>query len=205
MSDHNLIGDNVRILGAFRKYGGSGLGLSIAKNLTALMDGKIEVQSQLGAGTTFSVDLPFGIVAQEAGTRTEQVQVPVSLQGKRVLLVEDHPINQQVATEILQRAGAAVECAANGQLGVEKFTGTAPGYYDLVLMDIQMPVLDGYGAAKAIRASGHVDAATIPIIAMTADAFTADVSKALAAGMNDHLAKPVDIKMMLEVIGRHLR
>ena len=192
-------------LGTFRKYGGSGLGLSIAKNLTALMDGKIEVQSQLGAGTTFSVDLPFGIVAQEAGTRTEQVQVPVSLQGKRVLLVEDHPINQQVATEILQRAGAAVECAANGQLGVEKFTGAAPGYYDLVLMDIQMPVLDGYGAAKAIRASGHVDAATIPIIAMTADAFTADVSKALAAGMNDHLAKPVDIKMMLEVIGRHLR
>lgn len=322
----------------FRKYGGSGLGLSIAKNLTELMDGKIEVRSKQGTGTEFSVDLPFGIVRQpesfkaeknlralkvmlidsdvkalehngqvlerlsvnyqtqtnldealaeavkarsigapfevfilnwpenenegvdmvrrihkefagEAAlivmaynieTTREQAQgLPVdgfinkplfqsdvfnqflqlsgqifnkhqedaqklSLAGKRILLVEDHPINREVATEILKLVGASVESADDGQQAVEKFTASPQGYYNLILMDIQMPVLDGYGATRAIRASAHPDAGKTPIIAMTADAFTTDVSKALAAGMNDHIAKPIDVKVMLKTIARYI-
>ena len=124
---------------------------------------------------------------------------------RRVLLVEDHPINREIATELLKMAGAKVECAVNGQDGVDKFRASLPGYYDLILMDIQMPILNGYEAAKAIRLSKHPSAATIPIVAMTADAFTEDVSRALAAGMNEHIAKPIDVKVMLKVLARFLK
>ena len=327
-------------LTTFQKYGGSGLGLSITKNLTELMNGKIEVQSSLGEGTTFTVDMPLGLVKQvdilgkelqktrvfnvlivdsdakaqasaslvlerlglkhtlavsreEAVRLSEaalkagkpydmvfldwnllekdelklghyfrqtyqdklliivmaydhdevleksgglkidgfidkplfqssvfnllmqfskqiyqpQIEAPkeMFLQGRRLLLVEDHPINREIATELLKMAGAKVECAVNGQDGVDKFRASLPGYYDLILMDIQMPILNGYEAAKAIRLSKHPSAATIPIVAMTADAFTEDVSRALAAGMNEHIAKPIDVKVMLKVLARFLK
>ena len=200
-------------LTTFQKYGGSGLGLSIAKNLTELMNGKIAVQSTLGRGTTFTLDLPLNFIKTEQSTGDEfskqsgraDENAASFMQGKRVLLVEDHPINREIASELLRMNGATVECAVNGQKGVEMFCAAAPGYYDLILMDIQMPVLNGYEAAKAIRASKHPAALTIPIVAMTADAFTEDVSKALAAGMNEHIAKPIDLKIMLKVLARFLK
>lgn len=122
--------------------------------------------------------------------------------NKRVLLVEDNEINIEVAQELLRVVGIQVETALNGQLAVERVTEKAPGYYDLIFMDIQMPVMNGYDAAKTIRSAGRKDLEQIPIIAMTADAFSDDVRKAIEAGMNDHISKPVDIGKLENVLER---
>lgn len=124
----------------------------------------------------------------------------INLQGKRVLLVEDNEINREIAGELLSITGAAVDMAADGQQGVDRFLASDPGQYDLILMDIQMPVLDGYGATERIRSADRPDAASVPIIAMTANAFAEDIARARRAGMNGHIAKPIDINLFMQVL-----
>ena len=194
----------------FEKYGGSGLGLSIALNLVKLMDGTITATSKEGQGTTFTVNLPFKVAptaapAAAAELEPDAVLPPGSLQGKHLLLAEDNVINQKVALGLLKDTGATITTADNGQLALELFQNSAPRTFDLILMDIQMPVLNGYEATQKIRSCGREDSATIPIIALSANAFTEDVSKSLAAGMNGHIAKPIDLKQMYTVLARFLK
>ena len=124
--------------------------------------------------------------------------------GRRILLVEDNEFNREVAKEFLEMTGAAVECAGDGREALEKFTSSEPGHYALILMDVQMPVMSGYEATRAIRASDHAEAETIHILAMTANAFSEDIAAAVAAGMNGHLAKPIDVAALYRLIASHL-
>lgn len=191
----------------FQKYGGSGLGLSIAKNLAELMDGRLSVTSALKEGTTFFVDIPF--------ERAERIEEPIAasvrvkegkqLQGRTILLAEDNDLNLEIAVELLEMCGAHIVPARNGREAVERFAAMPAHTYDVILMDIQMPEMNGYEAARTIRAGGGEDAKTVPIIAMTANAFAEDVAKALAAGMNEHISKPMDLGKVLEIIGRFLK
>ena len=192
----------------FQKFGGSGLGLSIAHNLVKLMNGEIAVESTLGKGTKFIVDLPFAPAQEKAGLEQKEpaagspVEIAGMFDGKTILLVEDNEINQLIAEELLKNTGAVVETADNGKAALEKFTQEPAGTFAAILMDIQMPVMNGYEAARAIRQSGKEDARSVPIIAVTADAFVEDVSKALSAGMNEHIAKPIDIGELYRVLQR---
>lgn len=129
-------------------------------------------------------------------------EVRSSLEGKRILLVEDNQLNRDIAAELLKMHGFLIEEATNGQLAVEKFEASAPGTYDCILMDIQMPVMDGYQAAERIRALRREDAKTIPILALTANAFATDIGKAHSAGMNDHVAKPIEVDLLVETLRR---
>lgn len=196
----------------FEKYGGSGLGLSITLNLVRLMDGTITATSKEGLGTTFTVNLPFKVAmhaaplaAVPANLEPDAILPPQALQGKHLLLVEDNIINQKVVLGLLKKTGATIITADNGQLALELFQKSAPHTFDLILMDIQMPVLNGYEATQKIRSCGREDSATIPIIALSANAFTEDVSKSLASGMNGHIAKPIDLKQMYIVLARFLK
>jgi len=175
---------------------GSGLGLAIVKKNIEAMGGTIRVESTIGRGTRFTFVVDCGFVpgkAHTAGARTEAEDGSEErLRGLHVLLCEDHPMNQEIARAILQEAGIIVDVADNGLQGVEHFSNSGIGFYDAVLMDIRMPVMGGYEAAKRIRELKRLDAGTVPIIAMTADAFADDVKKCLDAGMNGHIAKPVD-------------
>ncbi|VYU72676.1 Aerobic respiration control sensor protein ArcB [Eubacterium limosum] len=180
-------------------YDGTGLGLAIVKNLVELMDGAITVESEVDKGTCFTINLAFP-VADGHAVQAEAVDTPKSLKGKRVLLCEDHPLNRQIATRLLEKEGVLVEYAENGQAAVDAFNQSEPMHFDGILMDIRMPVMDGLTAAKAIRALKRSDAKTIPIIAMTANAFDEDVKKSKDAGMNAHLAKPIDPKLMYQTL-----
>lgn len=188
------------------QYAGSGLGLSIAKSLVEMMGGHIEAESELGAGTTFSVYLDFvRVTEKEAKIATEKEQnarfiLSEELVGKHILLVEDHPLNAQIAKKILENAHCIVTWAENGQEGVTLFDQSEINEYDAILMDIRMPVLNGLEAAAAIRALKRKDAKKIPIIAMTANAYDEDVQKSLAAGMNSHLAKPIESAKLYETL-----
>lgn len=174
---------------------GTGLGLSIAKAIIDLKGGTISIKSAPGTGTTFVVELPVPLAEQKklpCDTKAEEAATQrYDLSGIQILLCEDHPVNQKVAVRILEKAGAAVTVAQNGQIGVETFLSKPENTFDLVLMDIRMPVMDGKEAAKAIRAGSHPQAKTIPIVAMTANAFAEDVKQSMDAGMNAHLAKPI--------------
>lgn len=181
----------------FQKFGGSGLGLSIAYNLVKLMAGTISVESELNKGSTFTVDIPFTLAAKEAALKQEKpvnkpTMNPQSFAGKRLLLAEDNMLNQEVAVELLKLMGAEVTTAENGKVALNLFTASPAGTFDAILMDIQMPIMNGYETAQAIRNSTKEDAATIPILAMTANAFAEDVAKASANGMNGHIAKPIN-------------
>ena len=176
------------------EFRGSGLGLAITKRLVDLMNGRIAVHSKLGEGTQISVDLVLPWVAASSlpADEGDGGGADAPLDGRHILLCEDHPLNQEIACSLLRAKGLLVEVAEDGQRGVNAFAQSPVGYYDAVLMDIRMPVLDGYGAVRAIRALHRPDAATVPILAMSADVLTNDVEKCLAAGMNGHIPKPID-------------
>lgn len=182
---------------------GTGLGLAVCKSFVTLMNGTIECRSRQGEGTTFTIVLPFKIRAEEHA-ETEPEEADNSNMriffGKRTLLVEDNELNREIAVEILEEAGLIVEEAADGSAAVELLKEKGPDYYDFILMDIQMPVMDGYEATREIRKM-YPDSA-LPVIALSANAFTEDRAKSLASGMNDHIAKPIDISEMFQVLSK---
>ena len=183
---------------------GTGLGLAITKSIVDMMGGNITVRTEKGKGTEFiiAVDLPLAEPQEEICTCRED---EISFEGMRALLVEDNMINMEIAQMLLDQAGFLVETAENGKIALEMTAESEPGYYDVILMDIQMPVMDGYTAAKAIRDLPDARLAGIPIIAMTANAFQEDIKKAGEAGMNGHIAKPLDIPDMKATLQRVLR
>ena len=186
--------------GSRTKFAGTGLGMSIAKNLIEKMGGSISFESKEGAGTTFVIQVPFKI-DPDADKREEQRDVSEkSIKGLHILLVEDNELNMEIAEFVLQNVGADVTKAWNGQEAVELFRKSEPGGFDIILMDIMMPVMNGYEATKMIRSLDREDAKTIPIIAMTANAFTEDRLKAKEAGMNEHIVKPLDVELLIKVI-----
>ena len=186
--------------GSRTKFAGTGLGMSIAKNLVEKMGGSISFESEEGAGTTFVIRIPFKI-DPDADKREEQRNVSEkSIKGLYILLAEDNELNMEIAEFVLQNGGADVTKAWNGQEAVELFRKSEPGEFDAILMDIMMPVMNGYEAAKKIRSLDREDAKTIPIIAMTANAFTEDRLKAKEAGMNEHIVKPLDVELLIKVI-----
>lgn len=180
---------------------GTGLGLTIVKNLVSLMNGTISVKSAKGVGTEFTVHLDMPVVT--ACETPEDAPPPeISLKGLKVLLVEDHPLNTQIAKKLLEKQGAAVDCAANGKEGARMFEASKSGEYCAILMDIRMPVMNGLEAAQVIRKMPRADAATVPIISMTANAFEEDVKATLAAGMNEHLSKPIEPQKLYSVLAK---
>ena len=183
---------------------GTGLGLAIVKKIIDAMGGTISVNSRTGEGTEFIFNIDCEYIEAENKGRKAQTQngsAPAEqLRGKHILLCEDHPLNQEIAKTLLEDKGVIVDIAENGEVGVRHFSRSAVFYYDAVLMDIRMPVLDGCEATREIRALGRPDAAVIPIIAMTADAFAEDVRKFLDTGMNGHIAKPIDPDTMYKVL-----
>jgi len=188
--------------GISTRYGGTGLGLAISQNLVRQMGGEISVESVVDQGSEFS----FGIELETAEFSEEKKAMEVSMDfsGKRLLLVEDVEINRMILIELLSETNINIDEAIDGQNAVDIFEASAEGYYDLIFMDIQMPNLNGYNATKCIRALDKADAKTVPIIAMTANAYKEDVDRAEEAGMNGHLAKPVDIEKVMETMKRWL-
>lgn len=173
---------------------GTGLGLAITRQLVDLLGGHIEVYSKKGAGTEFVVFLKLKVtVPDEIPTGNAEEEKEVSFEGKRVLLAEDNELNREIAQLLLSERGFCVECAEDGAKAVEMVEGAQPGYYDLVLMDIQMPCMNGYQATMRIRSLADPGLASVPVVAMTANAFEEDRKRAYAAGMNGHIAKPVDM------------
>lgn len=184
---------------------GTGLGMSIVKSTVELSGGSIEVESEPGRGSKFIVKIPVRLADEQEVPKKEPPKPEIqNLSGITILLVEDHPINQKVAKKMLEKAGARVVVAENGKIGWEVFTESSENEYDVILMDIQMPVMDGYEAAKAIRESRHPQAKTIPIIAMTANAFVQDVKKSLDISMDAHLSKPIEPQKLFETLFRYV-
>jgi signal transduction histidine kinase/CheY-like chemotaxis protein len=186
-------------------YTGSGLGLAITKQYVEMLHGTISVDSQVNVGTRFVVELPITIDHDPPEDEDDEpLLCDDVLLDRNVLLVEDNDLNAEVATEILEDEGAEVTLAINGKMGLDYFAESAPYYYDVILMDIMMPEMDGLTAARRIRALDRPDAQTVPIVAMTANAFEEDRRAALAAGMNAHVAKPVDVTALLETLKKLL-
>lgn len=185
-------------------YMGTGLGLSIVKEFVSKMGGTITLSSQKGVGTRFTLTIPFTIdhASQEAETAS---QSPVSLSGLHVLLVEDNELNREIALCLLEKEGMEITTCENGAEAVKAFRESPLGYYDLILMDIMMPVMDGYEASRRIRSLPRRDASLIPIFAMTANAFQDDIEKSHQSGMNEHLTKPLHTKTMLDAIRKYVR
>ena len=188
------------------KIEGTGLGLAICKNLTNLMAGTIEAANRPEGGAKFTLTLPLRWLSDDAGKPLPAAKPAgrSDFSGHRVLIVEDNDLNMEIALEFLQSLGVVCEGAENGQQAVEMFNASAPGHYEMILMDVRMPVMNGYEATREIRRLEREDARQIPIVAMTADAFSSDIKMALNAGMNEHLSKPVSIERLQEVLEQWL-
>lgn len=187
---------------------GTGLGMPITKSLVTLMDGEIYVESEVGKGSAFTVILPFTVIQEEKSSpklpaedmEKEKAKEKRSLEGRHVLLAEDNEVNMEIAEEILSMNGLQITKAWNGAEAVEKFRGSAPFTFDAVLMDMQMPEMDGCEASRRIRAMHRPDAKTVPIIAVTANAFAEDITATAAAGMNAHVSKPIDFPLLCRLL-----
>ena len=183
------------------RYGGSGLGMAITKNMVDLMGGQIDVESEKGRGTTFTVHIPLKKASHVEGAPEAETPV-LTLVGLHMLIAEDMALNAEILTDLLEMEDVTSEWAENGRRAVEMFEGSAPGHFSAILMDMRMPVMDGLAATRAIRALDRPDAATIPIIALTANAFEEDVRQCLQAGMNAHLSKPVEMDHLKAALRR---
>jgi CheY-like chemotaxis protein len=207
--------------GISREYGGSGLGLSISKHIVELMGGAIWVESEQGKGSRFiftvkvergkknSDFMPDGIneslgLGYTGGGEGPKIDPDRRFAGKKLLLVEDMEINREIIISLLEDSGVSIDCAQNGLEAVE-MVSAAPGKYDAVLMDVQMPKMDGLEATRLIRAMNMPRLATLPIIAMTANVFKSDIEECLRAGMDDHIGKPVDIDDVLKKLRKYLK
>ena len=201
-----------------KSYGGSGLGMAIADNMVKLMDGQIIVDSEVGKGSDFNVYLALPIdtahpqdiiehkiIIEEKKETEAESTGERTIEGMRLLMAEDNEINAEIAMSILEEMGAFVERAENGQEAVDMFEGHEPGYYDTILMDIQMPVMNGWEATATIRALSREDAGDIPIYALSADAFVEDKRRSVSIGMTGHVSKPIDFKELVKTIGRTVR
>ena len=186
--------------GSRTKFAGTGLGMPITKKLVEKMGGTISFESKEGTGTTFVIRIPFRIDTDRKDRTETEEKTETSIQGLHVLLTEDNELNMEIAEFVLQNEGTVVTKAWNGQEAVDIFRKSSPGEFDVILMDIMMPVMNGYEAAKMIRSLDREDAKVIPIIAMTANAFIEDRMRAKEAGMDEHIAKPVDRKLLVKVI-----
>ncbi len=196
--------------GSTSRYGGSGLGMAITKRIVDAMGGEITVESEKGLGTAFRVTVPLGrahasdLPEAPEEAKAEEAPETVSLEGRRVLIAEDQEINAEILMELLSMDGIDSQWAENGQLALEMFRQSEAGHFDAILMDMRMPVMDGLTATREIRALERPDAAAIPIVALTANAFEEDLKQCLQAGMNAHLAKPVDMELLKETLLRLL-
>ena len=180
---------------------GTGLGLTLARNLVEMMDGNISVRSTPGTGSVFTVTLRLRTGSDQKITCEEAQEAVITLlQRQKILLVDDNELNLEIETELLQDIGISVDTAENGRIAVERIIEAPPGTYALVLMDIQMPVMDGYSAARTIRDLPDPARAGTPIIALSANAFDEDRRKSMESGMNAHMAKPLDMTALLELI-----
>lgn len=188
--------------GRVHRTEGTGLGMAICKYIVDAMDGEITVESEQGKGTEFHVVLD--LLKEEISETDMVLPKEFDLSGRRILLAEDLELNWEVARELLSGLGLELDWAENGQICLEKFEHSEEGYYDAILMDVRMPVMGGYEAARAIRALNRADAGRIPIIAMTADAFSEDIQKSLEAGMNAHTAKPIDIQEVAKLLEKYI-
>lgn len=188
-------------------HGGTGLGLSISSRLVQMMGGALEVLSKVGQGSEFFFTLAFEYAENEPlSAREPRPENPkMDFSGRRILLAEDNELNQEIAQTILEMNGFAVTGAANGQEALDQFCSSSPGTFDAILMDIRMPVMDGLEAARRIRTSGRTDSRTVPIIALTANAFDEDTRKSMASGMDGHLSKPIQVEKLLELLSQCMR
>lgn len=191
------------------KEQGTGLGMAITNNIVKMMNGNMEVESELGKGSTFTVLLSFRQLYQQVEEETQEENATVeekevNIEGKHILLVEDIDVNREIANEILEMLGLEVTAAVDGKDALEQFEASKEGAFDLILMDVQMPNMNGYESTKAIRSLEREDAKEIPIIAMTANAFVEDIQDAKRAGMNDHLAKPINMGKLMEMLQKWL-
>lgn len=190
-------------------HGGTGLGLSISRSLVQMMGGTLEVQSQAGKGSIFYFTLSFEYAPASASPIDDSAEKPSAplpdFHGYRILLAEDNELNQEIAQTILEMNGFTVCCANDGRKARDLFVRHEPGYFDAILMDIRMPVMDGLESTRCIRTSGRPDARTIPILALTANAFDEDLKKSMDSGMNGHLSKPIQVPELLELLNRCIR
>lgn len=182
---------------------GTGLGMSIVKHLIDKMDGTVTVESKKGVGTIFTVTLLFEGLKEQECKKIEEEDQNVDLSGMRVLLAEDNELNMEIAETFLTDAGVQITKAYNGKEEVERYLEQPAGTFDAILTDLMMPIMDGCEAARAIRSSGRADAESIPIIALTANAFWEDAERVKREGMNEHLPKPLDVGKMLSVLAKY--